>query len=505
MWQCAKWSVGIAAVVLAVLAPARLAAETPAPVEIGSRLEPFVDNHLIDRLDGARLRLHPPVPREVVFHTDAPWEGNYCGYQSIVQDGDLLRCYYRGANRHVPALQKFASIVTCCVESVDGVHWKRPSLGLFEFDGSKENNIVWKNDRPGAFEGYSSCFMVALNANPAARPEERYIAMAHTERSGTTADGRPIGRHAILTSPDGHRFTLKPKPVLERPQSDGGGDVVFWDTNLGKYVAYLRAYWDSKTRSIGGFKSSGVRSALRVTSPDLENWSEPAIVDYGDAPPEDLYTMMPQQYFRAPHLYVGTPTRFMPTRKAIKDWWRDGISEGVFVTSRDGLRWDRTFLEAFVRPGPDPDNWTSRAMGVSRGIVQSGPTEMSLYWYEHGDHDPKDFRIRRGSLRLDGFASVNGPYSGGEMVTKPLVFRGDRLVLNYATSAAGSIRVEIQDAAGRPIPGYTLEDCPERYGDEIEGVMAWRSNPGLSTLAGKPVRLRFVLADADLYALQFKE
>ena len=422
-----------------------------------------------------------------------------------MQDGDRFRYYYRGAQRLPNVRNKFTHMVTCVTEGTDGVHWQRPVLGLFEFAGSKDNNIIWRNESNGEFEGYSSCFMVSLNANPAAKPEERYIALAHSQREGMTADGKPIGKHAIFTSADGHRFTMKPTPVMERPQSDGGGDVVFWDTNVGKYVAYLRAYWDAKTRTIGGFKSSGVRSAVRVTSPDLEHWSEPEVVLYGDAPPEDLYTMMPEQYFRAPHVYVGLSTRFMPKRKAVKEWWRDGVNDGVFVTSRDGLHWDRTFLEAFVRPGPDRDNWTSRAFYLTRGVVQTGPAEMSVYWFEHSDHGPKEMRVRRGSLRLDGFASVNGPYAGGEMVTKPLVFAGDTLVLNYSTSAAGSIRVEIQDADGTPIPGFTLDEFPERYGDEIEGVMEWKGGADVRSLAGRSVRLRFLLKDADVYSLQFRK
>jgi acetyl esterase/lipase len=507
-----KWAMSagmLAAVAVTWIIQSRASANDSAPIGIGSRLELFVDRHLIDALDGAQLKLHPPMPQEIAFHMDAPWEGNYCGYHSLVKDGDRFRYYYRGAHRlqtDAKNNKKFSHMGTCCTESGDAIHWQRPRLGLFDFQGSKDNNIVLKNDSAdGAFRGYSMCFMVSLNANPVAKPEERYIALAHSPEVSRTADGKPIGRHAIFTSPDGHRFTMKETPVLDRQQSDGGGDVVFWDTNLGKYVAYLRAYVDAKTGTIGGFKSSGVRSAVRVTSPDLEHWSEPEVVLYGDAPPEDLYTMMPGQYFRAPHIYIGLPTRFMPKRKAVMEWYRDGVNDGVFVTSRDGLHWDRTFMEAFVRPGPDPANWTSRAIYLTRGVVQTGPTEMSVYWYEHGDHGPKEMRVRRGALRLDGFASVNAPYAGGEMVTKPIVFQGDMLVLNCATSAAGSIRVEIQDETGCPIPGFTLEDSPERYGDEIEGTFTWQSNADLGTLAGKPIRLRFVLKDADLYSLRFAD
>jgi hypothetical protein len=106
---------------------------------------------------------------------------------------------------------------------------------------------------------------------------------------------------------------------------------------------------------------------------------------------------------------------------------------------------------------------------------------------------------------LDGFASVNGPYSGGEMTTKVIVFKGNRLVVNYATSAAGSLQVEIQDEQGAPLPGYALAECPEIYGDEIERVVRWKTKPGVGELTGRPVRLRFVLKDADLYSVRFKE
>jgi hypothetical protein len=111
--------------------------------------------------------------------------------------------------------------------------------------------------------------------------------------------------------------------------------------------------------------------------------------------------------------------------------------------------------------------------------------------------------VRRYTLRPDGFASLAAPTSGGEMVTKPLVFQGRRLAVNFSTSAAGGMRVEIQDQQGKPIPGFALADCGELFGDALERSVVWRGGPDVSKLAGQPVRLRFVLHDADLFALQF--
>jgi hypothetical protein len=99
---------------------------------------------------------------------------------------------------------------------------------------------------------------------------------------------------------------------------------------------------------------------------------------------------------------------------------------------------------------------------------------------------------------------VNAGYAGGEFLTKPMVFEGSELELNYSTSAVGSVQVEIQDAEGHALPGYGLNDCPEKFGDEIEGVISWNAGPGVGDLAGKAVRLRFVLKDADLYAFKFR-
>ena len=124
------------------------------------------------------------------------------------------------------------------------------------------------------------------------------------------------------------------------------------------------------------------------------------------------------------------------------------------MSSRDGIHWDRRFLESFIPPGLDSRNWPQRTNTPARGIVPTSEDEISLYVERHraapGNH------LQRLVLRTDGFVSVQSGYSGGEMVTKPLIFQGDNLILNFATSAAGSIRLEIQDANGNPLPGFAL-------------------------------------------------
>jgi hypothetical protein len=112
--------------------------------------------------------------------------------------------------------------------------------------------------------------------------------------------------------------------------------------------------------------------------------------------------------------------------------------------------------------------------------------------------------LRRYSIRTDGFVSMRASLSGGEFVTRPLIFSGDRLVINYSTSAAGGVWVEIQDADGKSIKGFARSDCHEVFGDEIERVVTWKDSGSVSRLASQPIRLRFILKDADLFSFRFR-
>ncbi len=438
--------------------------EKKTPVTIDDRLQLFVDRYLIDALAGAELRLHSPQPREVAIPFDRPWEGPVSFYVTVLVDGDTYRAYYRGQ----PGVGH--PEVTCYAESKDGIVWTKPALGLYEFQGSTENNILWMGEGTHNFTPF-------LDQNPAARPEERYKALA----------GGPL---IALCSPDGiHWRKLRDEPVITQGAFDSQ-NLAFWDSARGRYAAYFRGFRDD------------VRAVLTATSTDFLNWTEPEWIDLGDSRPEHFYTNATTPYFRAPEILLCFPKRFVPERTWNPEHGHPGLSDGLFLTSRDGRRFDRTFLEAFIRPGPDPENWTERNIGIAYGVVPTGPGEISLYWVEHYRHPT--CRLRRGVLRTDGFVSLHAGYAGGEALTRPLLFAGKELVLNFATSAAGSVRVELQDEKGKPLPGFSLAECPAIYGDELERVVRWRDGADVSSLAGRRVRLRFRLQDADLYSFRFR-
>jgi len=193
--------------------------------------------------------------------------------------------------------------------------------------------------------------------------------------------------------------------------------------------------------------------------------------------------------------------RFVPERKKPSPIKDAGVSDAVFLSSRDGVNWDRTFLEGWVRPGPDERNWTHRNNMPARGIVQTSSNEFSMYLSEHFSWP--DNRIRRITVRRHGFGSMHADHSGGEFTTRPLIFTGKNLVLNYGTSAVGSVQVEIQDEQGKPLPDFSLAEMDFLFGDELGAVVKWKAGKDVSGLMGKPVRLRFVMKDADLYSLRF--
>jgi hypothetical protein len=179
------------------------------------------------------------------------------------------------------------------------------------------------------------------------------------------------------------------------------------------------------------------------------------------------------------------------------------------MVSRDGVNFKR-WNEAFLRPGIErKGTWNYGQQYLAWSIVetksdiQGAPNELSLYAIENY-WTGTSCDLRRYTLRIDGFVSVNAPMSGGELITKTLTFTGNNLILNFSSSAAGSIQVEIQDENGNPISGFSLDDCDPLFGDTLERAVTWKGINDLSSLEGKPIRLRFVLRDADLFSLRFR-
>lgn len=479
-------SVGLGFALFCGLSALTAAGEEPT-IDLGDRRELFVDHALIASMDNVELRLQEPQREDIAIRFDEPWEGPFSAYATVLNDNGLLRMYYRG----LPTAQKGRVAVTAYAESRDGVNWTKPNLGLFEFQGSRDNNIVLATE-----DRYSRNFSPFIDDRPGVPADERFKAISGVEEYGLAGFASADGIHWRRWGPEEYLFT------------DGMFDshnVVFWSEHEQAYLCYFRT-WTGE-----GFE--GWRTISRTTSPDLINWTEPVRMEFGDTPMEHLYTNGTQPYFRAPHIYVALAKRFLPERPGVpfelsarlhNNPERGGFaSDAVMLTSRGGHVYDRTFMEGFVRPGPTVRDWAARDNTPALGLVPSLDGRR-MYFYRMSHYGQPSAHLSRHSLRLDGFVAVNAPYAGGELITKPLRFSGDELVLNFASSAAGQIRVELQDEKGRPIPGFSAEDCAEIYGDEIGRVVRWTGDPDLGALAGRVVKLRFVMADADLFSFRFR-
>jgi len=425
----------------------------PDAVDIGSRLELFVDRWLVESLDDAAYKLHTPQP--------APADAGCIrgGYVTVLPDGDRYRAYYSRAKpkfnprEHVYQGGKWGGTwgdCACYSESL---------------------NII--DEYP-----FGHSFSPFLDMRPDVPDSERYKAV-----SGGTRDS---GLHTFASADGIHWRKLGEEPVVVyNPELHGdyafdSQNVAFWSQPERRYLCFFR---HSKT------PHGKLRSIGRASSEDFLDWSdESATFAAPNLPGEHLYTSQTHPYFRAPHIYIALPTRFLTNR--------NGATDILFMATRAGAdRYERLFTEALIRPGLDPQRWGNRANYAACGALPTGPGEISLY---HGSAG------RRYTLRTDGFISIHAGSAGGRMTTRPFIFTGSALTLNLSTSAGGHVRVELQDDKGRPLPGRALADCPPIFTDAIEHTVTWKSGGAVSDWAGEPVRLCIELQEADLYALRFE-
>lgn len=464
-------------------------------IEIGTRREVCWDEFLMEEQQGVSVRMHQPEYRGVVFTCDKPWEGNVSGYFQVFRDHNRIRLYYRGSHLECDSdghLIAEHPTYFCYAESMDGKTFTRMETGLEGIPEPKGHNIFFAQSEDNLFVFRDLC--------PTCPEEERY--------KGLMSDHGPV--LVYCKSRDGIHF----EKVCALDIDDGMYDsmnIAFWDPNTQQYYLYYR-----------GFHGE-IRDVRVRTSRDFVHWGPPQQLDFGpDTEDYALYTNQIKPYYRADHIFLGIPTRYaerredavnfkyLPDRKnrinQVKNWGRSGtaMTDCVLMTSRDGKRFRRTD-EVFLSAGIERDcNWyygdgyVAWGMLETEGDREGAPHEISLYM--GCDYRVNPVKLCRYALRLDGFFSWHCDFKPGYVLTRPIIFRGAELSVNFSTSALGYVRILLCDEDGNPLPGY---DSGRLFGDSTDRPVEFQRS--LEELSGKPVRIRFEMKDAELYSFCFRE
>jgi len=466
---------------------------------VGRRLL-FTDSSLVEHSSGVSLKVNPPLKAGPVLVANRPWEGHRLGaYGTVIDDGGLYRMWY-------DSIDNDGRIFHCHAISRDCAHWERPNLGLVEYAGSKENNIL----------PLPPCGTVFIDPRAAKGQRYKYVTYGHGVDVGF---GREYGVR-VWWSEDGLKWHRNSSLALEFNADTQ--NQAFWDDRIHKCVAYLRAW--NPLRCIARVEVDDILKpwpcSLSTDEPsrgsDPAKWPPPTtelpvVFKYDDGDPQnsdhynpcvikypyasDLYFMFPSAYFHFPDPPQGAHAN-------------DGRLEVQFATSRDGIEWHRPSRDPYVGLGGegDPD---SEQMYMLVGMIRRD-SELSMFYsgynFTHGSYDIKTMRYK-GSImrliqRLDGFTSIDAGSSLGEVLTKPISFSGTGLSVNV-NSSAGDFRAEVQGEGGRPIAGFDIGSCDTVRADDCSRALSWKGRYDLSSISGNVIRLRFLMRRAKLFSFWF--
>lgn len=521
---------------------------------IGNKKQVFIDGRFLTIAQGVEFIVHQARKSdEMTIYPEYPWEYIVKAYNTVLKIGDEYKMWYPGFGKRSPSdSQMDLKMCVAYATSKDGITWEKPKLGLTDKVYPKENNIVLGYGAGGVEESCGDgSAMVFIDSN--AKEEERFRMIA---RPGHVALGAELG---LFSSPDGIHWKFTREKILTdtwnrkdavfwkdpmgRPLGKeyhlDSQNVILWDNRIQKYVAYIRKNIPPYGRTIARSESDDLfgfpearKMPVVLMADDYdapmfnpqENHHMPAIDFYTNGVikypwAEDAYYMFPTTYFKYRSWFLHEFEEEHPMNA--------GPLDIRFAASRDGVSWLRYDRRALVPLGMK-NEFDAQSLYMCSGLVPGNGDKMYMYYFgrnyghgwgridEHGERNNRLLKkaglaptkpicaISRVVFRRDGFISIRGDYTGGEFITPALRFTGNHLEINVDTSALGDLRVEIQDETGKYIPGYSLEDSDRVHtANEIRRIVTWRGKRDVNSLEGRPVRLRFVLRDTDLYAFQF--
>ena len=494
------------------------------PLSVGNRRQLLRDDKFVQQVKGVQFVVHPPQKT---------------GEQTVLSEPGLSLGGYHSVLHHAGAYHLWYSAggYVLYARSGDGIHWERPNLGL-----AAPGPVNASNPPPncvlgqglGGVKGGMHGLMVFVD--PKAGDSERFKLVANPPEFDSQLQ--------IFASPDGlhwkHAYTnVITYDTSVKPHHLDSQNVIFWDDRIQKYVAYFRKNMrepGSQGRTVARSESPDLAHFPRVEDAPVVIQADPQHVVHSDSPKQerlallDIYTNGSLRYPWAEDAYLMFPTEYYHYGGQIAEFRREapvnaGVLDTCFASSRDGISWQRYDHRPFVGLGLKGE-FDSKRIYMVYGVVPAA-NDRELYMYYLGTSTTHGWQrndqnnrlltaadvaptgpsaISRVVLRRDGFVSVRAAFDGGEFTTPLLRFSGEQLLLNVDTSACGELRVELLDEQGQPVPNHALQDCELVHtANEINRMVKWKGESSLKPLAGKSVRLHFVMRDLDLYAFQFAD
>ncbi len=506
------------------------------PFDIAHAKQFFPDLSMLAEHDGVQLEMNPPQKAGPVMVPENPWEEYRICVDSIVEDDGVYKMWYTASpcvepidgTRDCPRCKDANAgtellclkcgwplvgedimaelFLACYAESTDGINWQRPNLGLYEFRGSTDNNILPQRMFPPAL-------------NPLGGDDEKFMAICE------------VGRKLYITvSPDGIHWTRNEEPML--PFAADTNNQVIYDPLLGKYVAFLRGFPRKRTTVRAEADNlhetpwpyEHVPRDADITGTTYLEHELDTVMDVDELDPEipglDVNHISMTRY--ADGLYVGFPGMFRSYPATIDRTGRenhkyfaqgnDGTFETQLAVSRDGRTWSRPDRRPYINSG-------LYGIDDDGGLVMAEPAMITrghhVYQYYNGSktthavfcpaREKHDCAVYRLIQTRDRFISLSSGTGEGSFVTKPLVHDGSTLKLNIDCAGLGETFVEIQDESGKAIEGFTLADCDPIDLNRLDITVTWRMSSDVSQLRGKPIRLKFQMRGSKLFTFEFAD
>jgi len=452
------------------------------PVKIDSSHQLFIDDYLLASVENITRTVHQATKFTgnpiMTDHTAVEAAGPVFAIVRRDEQTGTFRMWYSGNVNYTLTDGTRVRFPALYAESDDGLSWKRPELGLHEFQGNTANNIIIPA---------GNLFGLHIDKNEP-DPQRRYKGIVWHEPEYVPREG-----YFLYTSPDGIRWTRETEEPIAlslngytMPQTGIGDTSQFrWDRHLDKYVGDVKFVLPGKMR-VRGF----------MESDDLIHWTRPRMTIYPDALDDSDSQIYAQNSFCYESLWLGF-LRVMHTERTAG--YKQTTVE--LTASRDGRHWHRVGKREEILPLGSESEWDTDYHDPFCAPVPVGD-ELWIY-YRSGKlrrNETRRYDFGLAKLRRDGFVSLDAGEQPGTVLTRPLSFAGKRLFVNADVRESGSIKASLLTRKRQPIAGYSAADAMAIAEGGTKVPVRWKKGVELEAPSEKNVRLRFELKNAQLYS-----